>query len=177
MRVTLDHNCIIGVENATAVGEQVRRIAANPTYECFVVNIGASEMRQHGVRPDNYAAFEALLQKTGLAHLPRMHPLAILDVTFFDKCVLAGGEDVRGVGQIQDALFGDAEPVNIGATGMNSAEGAKLLNRLCDVHGMYCHIRNGNDVFLTTDGNFMKQTKLPKLLALGAGRICKPEEL
>ena len=50
-------------------------------------------------------------------------------------------------------------------------------NRLCDVLTMWCHLKYKNDVFLTNDPNFKKQTKLPPLLKLGAGQICAPGEM
>jgi hypothetical protein len=177
MKVTLDHNCIIHVENATDVGRAVQAIVANATYECFVVNIGASEMRAKGVRPDSYDKFEELLCQTGLGQLPRLDPMMILDVTFWDRCVWGGDETINLAVEIEDALFGSAERIDIASVGLESPEGRKWLNRICDIHGMWCHIQNGNDIFLTTDGNFAKDTTLPKLIALGARRICHPKEL
>lgn len=50
----------------------------------------------------------------------------------------------------------------------------KLINRTCELQGMWCHISNGNGVFLTSDRNFVKQTKLPALIELGAGSISNP---
>ena len=177
MKVTLDHNCIIHVENATNVGHAVQAIVANPAHECFVINIGASEMRARGVRPDNYEKFEELLGNTGLVHLPRLNPMLIFDVTFWDRCVWADDAGITLAADIEDALFGDAEKINIATVGLDSPEGGKWLNRICDVHGMWCHIQNGNDVFLTADGNFTKETKLPKLLALGVRRISHPNQI
>lgn len=177
MKVTLDHNCIIHVENATDVGRAVQAVVANITYECFVVNIGASEMRARGVRPDRYDKFEELLTETGLHQLPRLNPMMILDITFWDRCVWGGDETIKLAAEIEDALFGGAEKIDIASVGLDSPEGGKWLNRICDIHGMWCHIQNGNDIFLTADGNFTKETKLPKLIALGARRVCHPEEL
>ena len=177
MKVTLDHNCIIHVENATEVGKAVQRVVESPKYDCFLVNIGASEMRQRGVRPDSYGAFEKLLNSTGLSHLPRLNPLAILDITFWDRCVLGDDREIAFVAQIEEALFGDAEKIDIASVGLDSPAGGKWLNRLCDIHGIWCHVKNQNDIFLTTDGNFSKETKLPKLVALGAGRIAHPQQL
>ena len=39
---------------------------------------------------------------------------------------------------------------------------------------MWCHLHYKNDIFVTSDGNFHKATKLPRLLALGAGQIVRP---
>ena len=87
MRITLDHNCILHLEQRTAVGSQIESIIANSSNQCFVVNIGASEMRKKGVRPDCYERFEELLSRLGIAHLPRLNPMLLLDLTFWDRCV------------------------------------------------------------------------------------------
>ncbi len=177
MKITLDHNCIIHLENATDIGKAVQAIVGSIGTECFVVNIGASEMRAKGVRPDKYERFEELLGQTGLSHLPRLNPMMIFDVTFWGRCVGADDSTMKLAADIEDALFGEAKKIDIASVGLDSPEGGRWLNRLCDVHGMWCHIQSGDDVFLTTDGNFSQETKLPRLLALGARRICHPKEL
>ncbi len=177
MKITLDHNCIIHLENRTDIGARIKVIVSSASNQCFVVNIGASEMCEKGVRPDNYQRFEELLTAAGVAHLPRLNPMGIFGVTFWNKCVWASDETIRLSQEIESVLFGNALRINIPEEGPNSATGKKRLNRVCDIHTMWCHIQNRNNTFLTTDGNFKKATKLPKLLALGAGRICGPEEL
>ena len=58
MKVTLDHNCIIHLQNRTDVGKKIKAIVQDVGNQCFVVDIGASEMRKQGVRPDHYEKFE-----------------------------------------------------------------------------------------------------------------------
>jgi hypothetical protein len=177
MRITLDHNCIIHLEQRTEIGVHVEEVVASATNQCFVVNIGASEMRERGVRPDHYERFEELLAAARIEHLPRLDPMVILGVTFLGRCLLASDEMIRLAEQIESALFSNAQPIDIGNRQLDSPAGRKWLNRICDIHTMWCHIHNCNDIFLTTDGNFKKKTKLPKLIALGAGRIYLPSEL
>jgi hypothetical protein len=177
MKITLDHNCIIHLEKRTEIGKRVEAIVSDEANQCFIVNIGASEMRERGVRPDQYARFDELLDTAGIAHLPRLNPMMIWDVTFWDRCVWADDEMIKLSAAIQDALFAESPNVDIGVEGLDSPAGKKWLNQLCDVHGMWCHIQNGNETFLTTDGNFTKETKLPKLIALGVGQIRHPNEL
>jgi len=174
MKVTLDHNCIIHLVNRTEIGKKVETIVHDEQNQCFVVNIGASEMWERGVRPNRYDKFEELLESAGIAHLPRLNPLLIWDLTFWDRCVWDSDETRRLAAEIEAALFGNSQRVDIAAVGLDSPAAKKWANQMCDVQGMWCHIRNGNDVFLTTDGNFSKESKLPKLLALGAGRISHP---
>lgn len=177
MKITLDHNCIIHLVDRTIIGVEIEAIITNKINECFVVNIGASEMQKMGVRPDRYDKFEELLVSAGISDLPCLNPMMILDVTFWDKCIWADEAMIKLATDIEDALFGKAQKIDIAAAGLESPMGRKWLNRLCDVHSMWCHIDNKNDVFLTTDDNFFRETKMPKLIALGAGSICHPDML
>jgi hypothetical protein len=177
MRITLDHNCIINLENRTEIGVRVEAIVSNKNNQCFVVNIGASEMREKGVRPDQYGKFEELLESARVAHLPRLNPMMIWDVTFWDQCVWAEEETTKLADAIEAVLFSEATAIGIASENIGSPMWRKWLNRKCDVQGMWCHIQNQNEIFLTTDSNFTKETKLSKLLALGAGRICHPNEI
>ena len=177
MKITLDHNCIINLVNKTNIGLKLNSILAEDVYECFVVNIGASELREKGVRPDNYIRFEELLEFAGIEHLQRLNPMMILDVTFWDRSVFSDDAMIKLAKEIDDVLFGNAQKIDITEVGLDSSLGQKWMNRLCDVHSMWCHIFYRNDIFLTTDGNFMKKTKLPGLISLGAGNIYHPDSL
>jgi hypothetical protein len=177
MRITLDHNCIIHLERRSEIGTLVETIVENPSNQCFVVNIGASEMREKGVRPESYERFEELLAAARIDHLPRVNPMLIFEVTFWDRCVWASDEMIQLAKNIESVLFGNALHIDIMKEGLDSPAGRKWLNRVCDVNSLWCHIQNGNEIFLTSDKNFKTATKLPKLIALGAGRICHPSEL
>jgi hypothetical protein len=172
MKITFDHNCLIHLESGGEIANCIRSILENAAHQCFVANVGASEMQRFGVRPDNYAAFEGLLARIGISHLPRLDPIAIWDVTFWDRCLWGGDKDVQLFEAVQAALF----PFD-SSTSDTTGDDRKELNRLCDVLTMWCHISYGNDTFATTDGNFFKATKQPKLIALGAGAICHPCDL
>jgi hypothetical protein len=177
MKITLDHNCIIDLLDGNATGTKIKVLVDSNIHNFYLVDIGASEMREKGVRPDRYDLFNQLLSDAGIAHLPRLSTMFMFDVTFWDRCIWGDKEMIALADRIENILFGDAEPIDIASKGIDSSAGRKWLNRLCDVHTMWCHIRNDNDIFLTSDKNFFKETKLPRLVALGAGRICKPNEL
>lgn len=177
MKITLDHNCIIHLGNRTEIGVRVEAIVSDKSNQCFVVDIGASEMREKGVRPDQYEMFEGLLNSARIAHLPRLTPMKIWDVTFWDRSEWAEEETIKLAAEIEAALFSEAPAIDIASEGIDSPMWRKWLNRQCDVQGMWCHIQNRNEIFLTTDDNFTKKTKLPKLIALGAERICHPNDI
>jgi hypothetical protein len=177
MKITLDHNCIINLDRQTAIGSQVKSIIENKNNQCFVINIGASEMREKGIIPEHYELFEELLTTLQIAHLPRLDPMLLLDVTFLDRCVLANNAMIDLANNIESVLFGNSPPIDATQILKDPVVHRKWLNQICDIHAMWCHIYYGNNIFLTTDKNFTKETKLTKLLELGAGRICHPLEL
>ena len=177
MKVTLDHNCLINLANNTDVGQKVKAIIESETNECFIVNIGASEMRERGILPDRYDQFENFLSEIGLSHLERINPIGIFDVTFFDYCVYASEDDSELINKIKMILFPNELEGNISEEGLDSEFGRKWLNRLCDIHSMWCHINSGNDIFLTADKNFSKKTKKPQLINLGAKDIMHPNDV
>jgi len=176
VKITLDHNCIIHLTNRTEIGQNVKALITNEKNQCFVVNIGASEMRERGVLPDKYEKFEELLELAKVAHLPRLDPLLIWNVTFWNRCVWATEETRKLDAAIEAILFPRASAIDISSEKIDSPMWRKWLNRQCDIQGMLCHIHNRNEIFLTTDGNFFKKTKLPALLDLGVGQIRHPNE-
>ena len=177
MKVTLDHNCIIDALQSTDVGRKVQAIATDPTYSCYVVDIGASEMRRRGVRPDRYDLFERMLEEAKLDHLPRLAPMGIWDITFWDKCLWASDEMARLAECIEAQLFPNAPLGTVSAEDLDTPAGAKRLNRICDVYAMWAHIECGNEVFCTSDRNFLKTTHMQGLLELGARSIKRPADL
>lgn len=177
MKLTLDHNVIIDLANGSKNVARLRQVLSGNGHQAFVVEIGASEMRQRGIKPDRYDLFERLLEEAGIASLPRLAPMMIWDVTFWDHGLWSNEHMAERAKQVEDALFGESPPIDIAGEPDGSPKVAAWLNRLCDVHTMWCHLHYANDVFVTSDRNFHKATKAPRLLALGAGRICRPDEL
>jgi hypothetical protein len=177
MRITLDHNVIIDMANRRPNVESLRQALSNAAYEACVVEIGASEMRQRGIRPDRYDLFEELLCEAGLESAPRLAPMMIWDVTFWDHGLWCDDEMERLSKQIEAILFGESTPIDVANLADDSPEAMAWLNRLCDIQSMWCHLHNKNDVFVTSDRNFHKATKRPRLLELGARQIARPDEL
>lgn len=175
MKLTLDHNVVIDLVNGSSNVERLRQAIAEDSHQAFVVEIGASEMRQRGVTPDRYDLFEQLLHEAGLALLPRLSPMMIWDVTFWDRGLWSDEKMAAQSMQIEEILFDGSPPIDITGETENSPKVATWRNRICDVQTMWCHLHYGNEVFLSSDRNFHKATKLPRLLALGAGEILRPQ--
>ena len=177
MKLTLDHNVVIDFVIGSSRAASLKKLLKDPSSQAHVVEIGASEMRKFGVKPDRYDLFEQLLSQAGLAELPRLAPMAIWDVTFWDHALWCDDTMSNQAKQIEDILFGDSQPINIASEPEGSPKLVAWLNRICDIQSIWCHLHYKNEVFVTSDGNFHKATKLPRLLALGAGRIARPDEL
>lgn len=134
-------------------------------------------MRQRGIKPDRYDLFEQLLQQAGIESLSRLAPMKIWDVTFWDHDLWCDVQMSAKAKEIADILFGESPPIDITGESDDSPKVATWLNRICDVQSMWCHLHYQNDIFVTSDSNFHKATKQPRLLALGAKQIVRPEEL
>jgi len=169
MKITLDHNVLLDFVNGSPRVAPLREQITNGVYTPYVVEVGASELQQRGIQPDHYDQFEALLREANLESAERLAPIAIWDVFFSDHALWSSPELEAQADQIETILFGDSSQVESG--------GRAWLNRKCDVLSMWCHIYYSNDIFVTSDGNFHKATKLPRLMELGAKRVARPEEL
>ena len=85
--------------------------------------------------------------------------------------------------RIQTVLFGENE-VEYGdfCRKNNYYEEAKeeldeWIRRKCDVLALWSHIWYDGDIFVTRDNRFFQQTRKPRLIELGAGRIMRPKEV
>ncbi len=177
MNLTLDHNVIIDLANGSESVARLREMLASNQHQGYVVEIGASEMRQRGIRPNRFDLFEELLDEAGIRALPRLVPMAVWDVTFWDHGLWSDEAMSNRASAVETVLFGDSPPIEIAGEAEDSPKFAKWLNRLCDVQTMWCHLHYGNDIFVTSDRNFHKSTKAPRLVAMGAGKIATPEGL
>ena len=171
VKITLDHNCLIDLKQSNNIGVHIRTLLTNTNFEFYIVNVGASEMCENREFANNYETFEAFLKSINLAHLPRLDPLFIWDFSYWDHCIYAEEPTVKLSEDISKVLF------NTHSQPTSSKDLKKWRNSLCDIQTMWCHIYYGNDIFLTTDNNFMKISKINKLINIGAKNLCHPLNL
>jgi hypothetical protein len=171
-KVTLDHNCLIHIKQNTSIGVHIRSLINRQDYEFHVVNVGASEMCANLEYASNYEAFEKFLNKIDLANHLRLSPMFIWDFSYWDNCIDADDSMVKLSEDIAHILFNEPHQSN-----SHRVSEKKLRNRLCDIHTMWCHIHYRNNVFLTTDKNFMKVSKKNRLINIGANSILHPYDL
>jgi hypothetical protein len=182
MRFTLDTNCIIDVEderpNAPFVCELVALHGVNGT-NIAVSSIGASERQQTGGYAKNFSEFKAKLAASGFGALELLPPLGYWDLCFWDHCVWADENDTLER-EIHNILFPGIEflwPDYAKTRGLPvDSQDKNWRNAKCDVLGLWCHIKHGGGVFVTSDANFHAETKIETLQALGAGTIAYPKD-
>jgi hypothetical protein len=138
-----------------------------------VVAIAAADRVVGGRIAEDFSDFLAFLGRLGISDAEILLPFAICDITHLDHAILASEADEQLEAEIWGILFPNC-PVACPSSG--SSDVGKWLNRKCDSMSMWCHIHYDGDMFVTSDWNFHKPTKIQRLIALGAGRILKPNE-
>ena len=182
LRVTLDTNCLLDLESenerTTALKDLVARHQAREI-ELRIPAISASERQRRGIYLDNFKAFEERLARLGLAALPHILPICYLGVGFWDHCLLAGEELTALERKIHEILHPGIEfeyEVYRTERGLpaDAEVDRKWRNAKCDVQVMWSHIWHKGDLLVSNDENFMKVSKRPRLIELGAGEILRP---
>lgn len=169
IKVTLDHNCLIHLEQNTEIGAHLNSLFNHKNFKFYVTNVGASETCINSEIASNYLAFDVYLQRINLAHLPRLDPMFIWDFSYWDHSIFVDEQSAKLSENISNILFSKGLKDIL-----NGIYEKKWRNKLCDIQTLWCHIYYRNDILLTTDRNFIKTSKINKLKSIGAGRICHP---
>lgn len=174
---TLDHNILIDLKDENEIGELIAAKIAKEPHQYCVVNIGASELRQGGVRPDNYEKFEFFLRSIKIDHLQRLNPLCLIEFTFIDHCNDCSNQDAELYQKILIELFPNRyeEGVNLIHQEPYKPIERKRLNQICDAVSLWCHLKYRTEAFVTRDKNFLK--KEPILKNLFGANIISPNQL
>ena len=186
MNLTFDTNCIVDLEqkngNAFPALEILRNLHNEGKVNIAVVAISASERVQGGTYASSFVDFKKKLAAAGLERVNILQPICYWDITFFDWCLYADEQMVELERKIHEILFPEisfnyadfCKRVKLDSNG--DTTDPKWRNTKCDVLGMWSHINEGREIFVTSDRNFRKQTKKPRLIALGAGNISTPQD-
>ena len=180
---TLDTNCLIDLEEGRAGAESVTELVeAHRTgiADVAVATVTASERQKDGGFLENYGAFLDRLSYLGLSDLTQIQPIAHWGVSFYGHGYLAD----QGMVDLEAAIHAVLSPkVPISyskycQTRELDAEARpmdwKWRNRLCDTQVVWSHIHHRREVLVTNDENFLKATKIGRLVELGANTICRP---
>lgn len=180
---TLDTNCIISIdESREPAATAIRRLVLaheRGLAKVAVTAVSASE-NQKGPPLDNFQRFQERMKRLQLSTLEILPTLLYYDISFWDWQCWGDDETFVLERQIHDILFPTSPflwPDYCTANGLDidtAPISDPWRNRKCDVLGMWSHIRGNRDVFVTDDGNFHREAKRSRLVALGAGAIMHP---
>jgi len=184
--VTLDNMCIIDLEQNREDAPQIRRLIQmhrSKEISLRVVAISASELKQDKqTHPKNFGEFMKRIQSAGLGDVVILPALGYFDLSFWDHFVYSGRWLKELDNEIHKVLFSEDEVEYSDFCRKNRCdEGTQekldeWVRRKCDVLTLWSHIWYNGDIFVTRDENFFRQTKKPKLIELGAGKILRPTE-
>ena len=116
-----------------------------------------------------------------LGHLPLLLPMKYWDVTYWDECLWADEQMALLEQEVHEVLFQNIPHSwqdycnSRGISAELPTADRAWVNAKCDVLALWTHIFHRRDVFVTSDRNFHKLSKMAKLVALGAGRIETPD--
>ena len=184
MRVTFDTNQLLDIKNCTGDMASLTQLLKFNTAKLITICIpatAASENQPSGGPLDEYSRFSALVSSLPIDRYEELIPMSYMDMTYYDRGLWVGQEQVELEHKIHDILFHEVEYDYVDYIATRSQPVTKCLdprwrNIKCDVQAMWCHIYYGSDVFVTEDGNFHKAPKKPKLIELGARRILTSRE-
>jgi hypothetical protein len=185
IRITFDTNELFNINNGTGEILGLRRLLelhSEGIIRICIPAIAASENRRGGVKLKNYVEFEEFVAKIGLRGYEELSPILLLNEGYVGHGLPCTPVMMRLARSIQAVLSPNIDieyedyVSRLGESFSPPDSGKKWLNAICDIMAKWSHIHHRADFFVTEDKNFHKPMKKPRLLALGARQICKPEE-
>lgn len=189
MRLTLDWNCVIEVEEgrpqAAHVADLVTRHRQGQ-FEVALLAASASENSKSKQFPGNASLFKNRILALGWTDLPLVPMPGITGLSYWDFCYIVRDNDKFE--RDMDALWAAIAPrvlkkpsehlptgVPLTDDAIQSEAFSKWRNAWCDVISAYSHIHEGRDVFVTNNTrDFQDNSKV--LSRLGMKYIYTPAE-
>lgn len=189
MKLTLDWNCIIEVEEGRPQAGYVRELIEFHElgrFEVALLAASASENTKSKRFPGNAILFQNRVSALGWQELPLVPMPAIFGLSYWDFCFAV--QDHRGFEKDMDALWKVIAPnvarnpsdhlppgADLTDDSIQSEPLARWRNTWCDVISAYSHIHDGRDIFVTNNTrDFQKNSKA--LSGLGMKQIFTPCE-
>jgi hypothetical protein len=189
MKLTLDWNCVIEVEEnrpqATSVRDLISRHRKGQ-FEVALLAASASENSKSKLFPGNATLFVERVSALGWSDLPLVRMPGIFGLSYFDFCFYVG--DAEKFESDMDALWQVIAPnvprrpadhlpegIQLSDEAIQSGHLWKWRNTWCDVVSAYSHIYAGRDIFVTNNTRDF-QNNADKLFALGMRCITSPIE-
>ena len=185
LNITLDNNCIIDLEKNNTYAFPLRKLVEmhnSQKINLRVTAISASEQRPDKTYVSHFSKFKHRLAVIGLGNVEILPTILYFGLGFYGHSLWGGGELDELERKIQGILF---PTIELEYKDFCKKQGLKMddkkawsrwVNAKCDVLALWSHIWYDGDIFVTTDQDFHKKTKKPKLIGLGAGKILRPVE-
>lgn len=189
MKLTLDWNCVIEVEEGRPQAEHVASLInyhRKGHFEVALLAASASENTRSKIFPGNAHLFVERIAALGWQDLPLVPMPGVIGLSYWSHCYYV--EDGDKFEQDMDALWQAIAPMIPRRPSEHLPEGVKLTddaiqsialskwrNTWCDVVSAYSHIHAARDIFVTNNTkDFHKNAD--KLSRLGMKQICTPAE-
>lgn len=174
LRVTLDHNCLIDVEErASPFLEPLTELIADAEAGRVVLSVpasAASERRRQGAEPiTNFSEFKDWVHELGFAEIEFLAPLGYWGFSFFDFSLWAGDSDLA----LEETIHRVVAP-NDPFRAPPAEQFEKWRNRKCDVQAIWCHVHYETDVLCTRDQLLIKRSQK---LGIPNVRLSTPADL
>lgn len=189
MKLTLDWNCVIEVEEDRPQAAYVRDLVdrhRKGQFEVALLAASASENSRSKRFPGNATIFVRRVSALGWQDLPLVPMPAVLGLSYWDFCYCVGDDEKfqTDMDTLWQAIAPNVpkEPSDHLPSGMSLSDGAihsehlwKWRNTWCDVISAYFHVHERRDIFVTNNIRDF-QNRLDKLSALGMRHIVTPAE-
>jgi hypothetical protein len=189
MKLTLDWNCVIEVEEDQPQAEYVTeliRLHRLGRFEVALLAASASENTKSKQFPGNANIFKERISSLGWQDLPLVPMPSISGLSYLDFCYIVG--DSEKFERDRDAIWHviapsvprkPADHLPVGAqmrdNSIQSEELSKWRNTWCDVISAYSHIHEIRDVFVTNNTRDF-QKNAGELAKLGMRHIATPAD-
>lgn len=189
MKLTLDWNCVIEVEESrpqAACVLDLIRAHREGEIEVALLAASASENTKSKSFPGNSSIFKDRVAQLGWDDLPLVPMPAIYGLSYFDFCFYVG--DGEAFERDMDAIWREIAPNVPRKPSEHLMDGqaldddviqsemlAKWRNTWCDVISAYSHIYAARDIFVTNNTKDFQKNAI-KLASLGMKYISTPSE-
>lgn len=194
MKITLDNNCIIALDENDANALYIRKLISlheDKKITLRLATISASERQRGGRYAAHFAEFQERIIRLGLAHIETLDDPSVMlkhpahwGMSYWGQATYGDDTTVDFERKIHEILFPDDAGefdyhtycLKHGLDVNNPGIDRNWRNKRCDVLGLWSHIHYKGDIFVTADKHFLAATKRPKLIALGSGDILAPKD-
>ncbi len=168
MKLTLDINCIIAVEENRPEATAIRQLIKNEAVDIAVSAGAATERRRGSTELIGPSALRSRMAAIGIGETKLLPVLGIWGLSYWDLCIWVRDDQDPNLSKmsklwttlfprISENLHDYCRQRDVDPSDKTSKPYNKWRNALCDVMAFWSHQNAQRDVFVTTDSNFAKR--------------------